>query len=64
LKKITPSRLDTLKELYETSLTEFKQNEEASQLFLHFEKRPTPELSALTVVANAILNLDEFLTKA
>ncbi len=64
LKKITASRLETLKELYETSLTEFKQNEEASKLFLHFEKQPTPELSALTLVANAILNLDEFLTKA
>lgn len=62
-KEITPARLDALKELYQTSLSEFKQNEEASKLFLPFEKQPTPELGALTVVANAIMNLDEFLTK-
>ena len=63
-KKITPSRLNALKELYQTSLTEFTENKEAPELFLHFEKKPTPELSALTMVANAIMNLDEFLTKA
>ena len=63
-KKITPSTLNALKELYQVSLNEFTENGEASELFLHFEKQPTPELGALTIVANAIMNLDEFLTKA
>lgn len=62
-KKITPVQLEALKELYQNSITEFTTNEEASQLFLHFEEQPTAELAALTMVANAIMNLDEFLTK-
>lgn len=62
-KKITPNRLEALTELYENAKTEFTENEEASQLFLHFEEQPTAELAALTMVANAIMNLDEFLTK-
>jgi len=62
-KKITPNRLEALTELYENAKIEFTKNEEASQLFLHFEERPTAELAALTMVANAIMNLDEFLTK-
>ncbi len=61
--KITDNRLQALTELYENSLTEFIKNEKASKLFLHFEERPTAELAALTMVANAIMNLDEFLTK-
>ncbi|WP_027077657.1 PSD1 and planctomycete cytochrome C domain-containing protein [Maribacter antarcticus] len=62
-KKITSNRLEALTELYENSITEFTKNKEASQLFLDFEEQPTAELAALTMVANAIMNLDEFLTK-
>ena len=62
-KKIAPTTLNVLKELYQTSLLEFSENKTASAVFLHFEKQPTPELAALTLVANAIMNLDEFLTK-
>jgi hypothetical protein len=62
--EIAPTSLKALKELYEKSLAEFAKNPEANELFLHFEKKPSPELSALTMVANAIMNLDEFLTKA
>ena len=62
-KKITPTQLEALKELYQNSIYEFTKNEEASQLFLHFAEQPTAELAALTMVANAIMNLDEFLTK-
>lgn len=62
-RKITPNRLEALTELYENSILEFKENTGAAELFLHFEKQPAPELAALTMVANAILNLDEFLTK-
>ncbi|PKA97413.1 cytochrome c [Flavobacteriaceae bacterium MAR_2009_75] len=63
-KKIEPTSLKTLKELYNSSLSEFKESPKSSELFLHFDDKPSPELSALTVVANAIMNLDEFLTKA
>lgn len=63
-KEITPTTLNALKELYQTSFEEFSKNQKASELFLSFEIQPTPELSALTLVANAIMNLDEFLTKA
>ncbi len=62
--KIDPAALEALKELYQNSLSEFRANDKAAELFLHFDDRPTVELSALTVVANAIMNLDEFLTKA
>ncbi|WP_273569023.1 DUF1553 domain-containing protein [Maribacter halichondriae] len=64
LSEIEPTSLQTLKDLYETSLNEFSNNPEAAELFLHFDKNPTPQLSAMTVVTNAIMNLDEFLTKA
>ena len=64
LTEIEPATLDALKELYHNSLIVFTENTEASEMFLHFEDKPTPELGALTVVANAIMNLDEFLTKA
>lgn len=64
LSKIEAQKLNALVELYESSLTEFKKDSTAHELFLHFEEQPSPELSALTVVANAIMNLDEFLTKA
>ncbi|WP_339715941.1 PSD1 and planctomycete cytochrome C domain-containing protein [uncultured Kriegella sp.] len=64
LTEIEPGTLEALKELYHNSLITFTENAEAPEMFLHFEDKPTPELGALTVVANAILNLDEFLTKA
>jgi len=63
-KKITPNRLEALTELYENAKAEFTENKDASQLFLYFEEQPTEELAALTIVANAIMNLDEFLTKS
>jgi len=63
LRKITHTRLEALTELYDNSIVAFKQNKEAALVFLHFEDYPTAELAALTIVANAIMNLDEFLTK-
>lgn len=64
LSKITSTTLTTLKELYTKSLSEFTGNSEATELFLHFEEKPTAQLCAMTLVTNAIMNLDEFLTKA
>lgn len=63
LSQISETTLRALKELYHTSLKEFDANSGASEMFLHFDEEPNSELSALTVVANAIMNLDEFLTK-
>lgn len=63
--KIEKETLTVLKELYQTSLAEFNENKEAAKDLLQFEEGDTSaELAALTVVANAIMNLDEFLTKA
>lgn len=61
---INQGTLDTLKKLYTTSLVEFKNDSEATKSILYYEEISSPELAALTVVANAIMNLDEFLTKA
>ncbi|MGB6154144.1 MAG: PSD1 and planctomycete cytochrome C domain-containing protein [Pricia sp.] len=62
--KITPKKLEALKELYETSLSEFDDGDALDSTFFTFEERPTAQHAALTVVANAIMNLDEFLSKA
>ncbi len=62
--KIEPETLNALMALYQNSFILFNQNEEASKLFLGFEDKPTAELGALTIIANTIMNLDEFLTKA
>ncbi|TMM52210.1 DUF1553 domain-containing protein [Maribacter algarum] len=62
--KITPAKLEALKELYENSLLEFENDKAAAEPFFHLQKKPSAELAALTIVANAIMNLDEFLTKA
>ncbi|MEX0289449.1 MAG: PSD1 and planctomycete cytochrome C domain-containing protein [Flavobacteriaceae bacterium] len=61
--KISPTTLKTLKGLYTKSLEEFSNNPEALSLFLSQERDPNPALGALTIVANAVMNLDEFLTK-
>jgi hypothetical protein len=64
-KDITPSRLDTLKKLYMTSLKEFQQNEEAVRnLLIYNDRDATAKMAALTIVANTMMNLDEFLTKS
>lgn len=62
--KITPTKLEALKKLYTTSLIEFENNIDTASPFFHLEKKPSTKLAALTIVANAIMNLDEFLTKA
>jgi hypothetical protein len=63
-REIMPEKLEALRELYEISLEEFADDPERPKNFLHFEDSPTAKIAALTVVANAIMNLDEFLTKA
>ncbi|MCW5517905.1 PSD1 and planctomycete cytochrome C domain-containing protein [Muriicola sp. Z0-33] len=60
----TADKLDTLLELYEVALEEFTTRPEEMESFIYFDKQPNAKKAALTVVANAIMNLDEFLTKA
>ena len=62
--RISAATLNVLKALYQNALEEYKSDSQAAALFLHYEKGPSAELCAMTVVANAIMNLDEFLTKA
>lgn len=50
--------IQDLKQLYEMALEHYQTDTEASQ-----EVAPTPEHAALTLVANALLNLDMVLTK-
>ncbi len=61
---ISDNKLDALASLYENSYSEFKRDSLAMNSFFKIEGiEATPELAAMTVVANALLNLDEFLTK-
>ena len=56
-----PKDLKALVNLYELSLENFKKNPKEIKAYL--KDNPKPELAALSVVANAIINLDEFVTK-
>ena len=58
-----PNRKDlkALVNLYELSLENFKKNPKEIKAYLKGNSKP--ELAALSVVANAIINLDEFVTK-
>ncbi len=62
--EISKEKLETLVQLYDTALAAFDKEENDTKLFLNLEEKPTAKLAALTVVANAIMNLDEFLTRA
>ncbi len=63
-KDIGSEKLLVLKELYNSSMVEFKNNPESVRAFLPFEADPDAKVASFTVVANAIMNLDEFLTKS
>lgn len=62
--KITPEKLEALMDLYKESLAEFDGKETLSSTFFTLKEQPTVQQAALTVVANAIMSLDEFLSKA
>lgn len=64
LSDLAPEKLQVLKNLYDQALAEFSSDSQLDQNFIGLPERPSAKLAALTVVANAIMNLDEFLTKA
>ena len=63
-KKIEPSTLEVLNNLYLEALAEYSQNPKLLQNFFGEKKKIKKELAAFSVVANAIMNLDQFLTHA
>ncbi len=63
-KELEADKKLALSELYAASLAAFQSDQEALDDFMGLGRHPDPELAALAVVANAILNLDEFITKS
>lgn len=66
LQEIAPEKQKILEQLYDQALQDFRQDEEAAKELLGelSEVLERTELAALVIVANAILNLDEFITKS
>lgn len=63
-KPITQTKLKALLDLYQQSLGKFRKNETAAcEMIGVMDKHNNPETAALVVVANAMLNLDEWLNK-
>ena len=64
LEEIPPAKLQALTKLYEQALENYRQKPEmAIELISQSEQKNKNTLAAYVVVANALLNLDEFLTK-
>ena len=64
-KAIPDGKKKILRELYEKALTIYRKDEESRQQMAGAEiKSKQPEAAALVVVANAMLNLDEVITKS
>ncbi|MEH6747641.1 MAG: PSD1 and planctomycete cytochrome C domain-containing protein [Maribacter arcticus] len=61
--EIDPEELAILKSLYDQAMVEFSAGT-YEENFIGLKEKPSSKLAALTIVANAIMNLDEFLTKA
>jgi hypothetical protein len=59
---IPENKLTILENLYQEALHEYQNNEEACKKFIQSETAD-PALAAMTVVANAMLNLDEVIMK-
>jgi hypothetical protein len=63
-KSITQPKLAALEKLYNKAYNEFSKNEEKTcEIIGEKNKRNNPETAALVIVANAILNLDELITR-
>ena len=63
-KPISATKLNTLIELYNKSIMTFKKDKEAAcEMIGVNDTHNNPETAALVVVANAMLNLDEWMNK-
>lgn len=63
-KPIAERKLEALMELYNISVNNYKTDQQAANKMMGDKKKKAePELAALTVVANALLNLDEWVNK-
>lgn len=63
-KPITPPKLAALEKLYNKAYNELAKNEEKTcELIGEKNEHDNPETASLVIVANAILNLDELITK-
>jgi hypothetical protein len=60
---ISPKRLQVLMNLYQKTLAQYRKDPISTKKLLAYDGNATPELAALTVTANAMLNLDEVVTK-
>ncbi len=62
-KTIEPDNLKVLVKVYHDMLNEYRRNPSEVDSILVYGKEKSPELAALTVSANVLLNLDNVLTK-
>ena len=61
---VSDNRLNVLVQLYKLSYSKFKKDENATcEMAGQMDEHNNPETAALVVVANAMLNLDEWITK-
>ena len=60
VREITPGKLEELVSLYADALEHYEDHPDKAEAFVG---QKDSQLAALTVVANVILNLDEFITK-
>lgn len=65
-KQLPGPKLAALQKLYQSALKQYRSSPKETMALLQCKEAPpqAAELAALTVVANAIMNLDEFLTKS
>ncbi|WP_349313922.1 DUF1553 domain-containing protein [Chitinophaga sp. MM2321] len=65
-RQLPDNKLAVLQKLYNQALEQYRKEPAAAAALLQCKDKPPQmaELAALTVVANAIMNLDEFLTKS
>ncbi|WP_075351558.1 DUF1553 domain-containing protein [Algoriphagus marinus] len=64
LSEISKTKSEAMISLYKQGLSEYQNRPELLENFFGFkDQKVTPELAAMSLVANAFLNLDEFLTR-
>lgn len=59
---MSPQKLKVFETLYDDAFQQFRENKEASEKLMA-SRQSSPARAAMTVVANAMLNLDEIITK-